>query len=87
MHDFTVPDSVTPIVAWRYWRLGHDRLLRSLTGRHQAWARRAEAIVKAVTHYNDPAILAEVSKGLGEAMVGIGMESLAEDQLLARRGW
>lgn len=55
--------------------------------RHQAWARRAEAIVKAVTHFDDPAILAEVSKGLGEAMVGISMESLAEDQLLARRGW
>jgi pyridoxal 5'-phosphate synthase pdxS subunit len=55
--------------------------------RHAAWARRAEAIVKAVTHFNDPAILAEVSKNLGEAMVGIGMEELAEDQLLARRGW
>jgi hypothetical protein len=36
--DFTVPDSVTPIVAWRYWRLGGgDGLLRSLTGRHQHW--------------------------------------------------
>ena len=38
MRDFTVPDSVTPIVAWRYWRLSGDRLLRSLTGRHQPWA-------------------------------------------------
>ncbi len=38
MTDFTVPDSVTPIVAWRYWRLGGaDGLLRSLTGRHQRW--------------------------------------------------
>lgn len=38
MSDFTVPDSVTPIVAWRYWRLGAgDSLLRSLTGRHQQW--------------------------------------------------
>jgi len=36
--DFTVPDSVTPIVAWRYWRLGGaDGLLKSLTGRHQQW--------------------------------------------------
>jgi hypothetical protein len=36
--DFTVPDSVTPIVAWRYWRLGAgDGLLRSLTGKHQPW--------------------------------------------------
>ena len=57
------------------------------TKRHHAWASRAEAIVKAVTHYNDPAILAEVSKGLGEAMVGISMEELSEDQLLASRGW
>ncbi len=55
--------------------------------RQAAWGRRAEAIVKAVTHFGDPSILAEVSKGLGEAMVGIGMEELAEDQLLARRGW
>lgn len=38
MSDFSVPDSVTPIVAWRYWRLGGaDGLLRSLTGRHQVW--------------------------------------------------
>lgn len=36
--DFAVPDSVTPIVAWRYWRLGAgDGLLRSLTGRHPRW--------------------------------------------------
>ena len=34
-------------------------------------ARRARAIVQAVTHYNDPKIIAEVSQGLGEAMVGI----------------
>ena len=55
--------------------------------RQKAWARRAEAIVKAVTHYNDPAILAEVSKGLGEAMVGINLDTLREEELLATRGW
>ena len=55
--------------------------------RQAGWARRAHAIVKAVKHHDDPAALAELSKNLGEAMVGIGMESLAEDQLLARRGW
>ena len=48
---------------------------------------RAKAIVKAVTHYNDPKILAEVSKGLGEAMVGIGVTQLAEGERLAVRGW
>jgi pyridoxal 5'-phosphate synthase pdxS subunit len=50
-------------------------------------ARRAHAIVQAVTHYNDPRILAEVSKGLGEAMVGINVHSLPERELLATRGW
>jgi len=50
-------------------------------------ARRAKAIVEATTHYNDPKILAEVSKGLGEAMVGIGVTELAETERLAVRGW
>jgi len=46
---------------------------------------RGYAIVQAVTHYNDPKILAEVSKGLGEAMVGISAKSLPEEQLMATR--
>lgn len=50
-------------------------------------SQRAKAIVKAVTHYNDPKILAEVSKGLGEAMVGIGVTQLPESERLAGRGW
>ena len=37
MDEFTVPDAIEPIVAWRYWRLGPDGLLRSLTGRQHAW--------------------------------------------------
>jgi pyridoxal 5'-phosphate synthase pdxS subunit len=48
---------------------------------------RAKAIVKSVTHYNDPNILAEVSKGLGEAMVGIGVSELPPNARLAGRGW
>ena len=48
--------------------------------------RRAYAIVQAVTHYNDPSILAEVSKGLGEAMVGISARSIPSEDLLAPRG-
>ena len=48
--------------------------------------KRAKAIVRAVTHYQDPAVLVEVSKGLGEPMVGINIDTLEEDQLLARRG-
>jgi len=46
-----------------------------------------KAIVEAVTHYNDPKIIAEVSKGLGEPMVGIEMSSLKEVQILSTRGW
>jgi pyridoxal 5'-phosphate synthase pdxS subunit len=49
--------------------------------------RRAKAIVEATTHYNDPAILAQVSKGLGEAMVGIGVSDIPETERLAVRGW
>jgi pyridoxal 5'-phosphate synthase pdxS subunit len=48
---------------------------------------RAKAIVKAVTHYNNPEILAEVSRGLGEAMRGMSARSLAPEQQLAGRGW
>ena len=47
----------------------------------------AEAIVKATTHYKDPAIIAEVSKGLGDAMPGLDVRSMPEDQQLAVRGW
>ena len=48
-------------------------------------APRAYAIVQSVTHYNDPKILAEVSKNLGEAMVGISAKSIPEAELLASR--
>ncbi len=50
-------------------------------------AKRAAAIVKAVTHYNDAAILAEVSKNLGEPMVGRQISSIPEPELIAGRGW
>jgi len=50
-------------------------------------ASRAEAIVKAVTYYNDPAVLLEVSKGLKDAMVGRPAKDLPDDEKLAKRGW
>ncbi len=50
-------------------------------------AHRARAIVEATTHYNNPEIIANVSKGLGEAMVGIEIHQLPREQLLADRGW
>ncbi len=49
--------------------------------------RRAKAIVDAVTYYNDPRILAEISEDLGEPMVGIDIRQLDEKELLAPRGW
>ncbi|KAH7087759.1 SOR/SNZ family-domain-containing protein [Paraphoma chrysanthemicola] len=51
-------------------------------------AKRAKAIVQAVTHYKDPKVLMEVSMDLGEAMVGINCSSqLGEEERLAKRGW
>ena len=50
-------------------------------------AKRANAIVKATTHYNDPEILVQVSEDLGEAMPGIEMSTLEEGELLQTRGW
>jgi pyridoxal 5'-phosphate synthase pdxS subunit len=50
-------------------------------------ASRAKAIVKATTHYQDPAIIAEVSKALGVAMPGQDIKTIPPEQLLATRGW
>ena len=48
---------------------------------------RAKAIVKATTHYNDPKIIAEVSRGLGMPMRGLDIKAIPEKELLAGRGW
>jgi pyridoxal 5'-phosphate synthase pdxS subunit len=50
-------------------------------------APRAKAIVEATTHYNDPDIIGRVSRGLGDAMVGIEISAIPESELLAERGW
>ena len=50
-------------------------------------ARRAAAIVKAVTHYQDASILAEVSRNLGEPMVGRNVSQMPEEEKIAGRGW
>jgi pyridoxal 5'-phosphate synthase pdxS subunit len=61
----------------------------NLSGKEQqeAWFKRARAIVQAVTHYNNPSELAKVSKNLGDAMVGINIDTLPKEELLATRGW
>ena len=48
---------------------------------------RAKAIVRATTHFQDSAIVAEVSRNLGEPMVGININTLPEEEQMARRGW
>jgi pyridoxal 5'-phosphate synthase pdxS subunit len=50
-------------------------------------AKRADAIVKAVTHYQDPKMLAEISRNLGEPMVGRNVSTMPEIEKIAGRGW
>ncbi len=50
-------------------------------------AKMANAIVKATTHYQNPSIVAEVSRGIGTAMPGLDIKSIAQEELLATRGW
>ena len=48
---------------------------------------RAKAIVEATTHYEDPQVIAEVSRGLGEAMMGLEIAQIPQEERLAARGW
>jgi pyridoxal 5'-phosphate synthase pdxS subunit len=50
-------------------------------------AERAEAIVKATTFFDDPDVVAKVSRGLGEAMVGINVDEIPQPHRLSERGW
>jgi pyridoxal 5'-phosphate synthase pdxS subunit len=50
-------------------------------------SKRAKAIVEATTHYEDAEIIAKVSRDLGEAMVGINISDIPENELMAPRGW
>lgn len=50
-------------------------------------AKRAAAIVQATAQYHDPEVIANVSRGLGEAMVGINVSDLPAPHRLAERGW
>jgi pyridoxal 5'-phosphate synthase pdxS subunit len=50
-------------------------------------AARAKAIVEATTYYNDPDVLAKISRGLGEPMKGVEIGSIPEGELLQGRGW
>jgi pyridoxal 5'-phosphate synthase pdxS subunit len=85
---FTAGGVATPADAALMMQLGSDGVfVGSGIFKSGDPARRARAIVEATTHFGDPDALARVSAGLGEAMVGIGLEELAPEQRLAGRGW
>ena len=86
--NFAAGGVATPADAALMMQLGADGVfVGSGIFKSQEPARRAKAVVQAVTHYNSPQILAEVSRGLGEAMPGIDVRSLKPEELLATRGW
>jgi pyridoxal 5'-phosphate synthase pdxS subunit len=85
---FTAGGIATPADAAMMMQLGADGVfVGSGIFKSSDPARRAKAVVDAVTHFNDPAIIAEVSKGLGEPMRGLDVRSLAPEELMAVRGW
>jgi len=86
--NFAAGGVATPADAALMMQLGADGVfVGSGIFKSEDPANRAAAIVKAVTHFRDPKILAEVSKGLGEAMAGLEIKDIPESELLATRGW
>ena len=85
---FTAGGLATPADAALMMQLGaHGVFVGSGIFKSGNPALRARAIVEATTYYDDPAIIAKVSRGLGEAMTGIGMGQIPEGERLAGRGW
>jgi pyridoxal 5'-phosphate synthase pdxS subunit len=85
---FTAGGIATPADASLMMQLGADGVfVGSGIFKSGDPAARARAIVEATTYFNDPDIVAKVSHGLGEAMVGINVSDIPEAERLARRGW
>jgi pyridoxal 5'-phosphate synthase pdxS subunit len=85
---FTAGGVATPADAALMMQLGADGVfVGSGIFKSGDPAARAKAIVKAVTFFNDPEVLAQVSRGLGEAMVGINVNDIPAPHRLADRGW
>ena len=97
---FTAGGIATPADASLCMQLGADGVFvgsgifksgRDPLDDREGWAddvaRRARAIVEATTHFDDPKVLADVSTGLGQPMVGISASTLADDERLEVRGW
>jgi pyridoxal 5'-phosphate synthase pdxS subunit len=85
---FTAGGIATPADAALMMQLGADGVfVGSGIFKSGDPATRARAIVEATTYHNDPDMLAKVSRGLGEAMVGKNLDEIGEGQRLATRGW
>ncbi|HEX6887164.1 MAG TPA: pyridoxal 5'-phosphate synthase lyase subunit PdxS [Candidatus Nanopelagicales bacterium] len=85
---FTAGGIATPADAAMMMQLGADGVfVGSGIFKSGNPAERANAIVQATLHFNDPGIIAKVSRGLGEAMVGINVEEIPQPHRLAERGW
>ncbi len=86
--NFAAGGVATPADAALMMQLGTDGIfVGSGVFKSEDPAQRARAIVKATTHYQDPEIIAEAAKGLGKAMPGIEIGTIAKEELLAVRGW
>jgi pyridoxal 5'-phosphate synthase pdxS subunit len=86
--NFAAGGLATPADAALMMQLGVDGVfVGSGIFKSEDPAPRARAIVEATTHFQDPDVLAKVSRGLGEPMVGIDIKDLGEEGLLQTRGW
>lgn len=85
---FTAGGIATPADAAMMMQLGADGVfVGSGIFKSGNPAQRAAAVVKATTFYDDPGVIAKVSRGLGEAMVGINVDEPARSIQFAERGW
>ncbi len=86
--NFAAGGIATPADAALMMQLGSDGVfVGSGIFKSSDPARRAKAIVEATTHFDNPAIIARVSKGLGDAMQGLEIAAIREQELMAARGW
>lgn len=86
--NFAAGGLATPADAALMMQLGADgNFVGSGIFKSEDPASRARAIVEATTYYQDPDILAKVSRGLGEPMRGLDIAEIGEEGLLQTRGW
>jgi pyridoxal 5'-phosphate synthase pdxS subunit len=86
--NFAAGGLATPADAALMMQLGVDGVfVGSGIFKSEDPAPRARAIVEATTHFNDPDVLAKVSRGLGDPMPGLDIKELGEEGLLQTRGW